>query len=356
MNLDFRYFVLVLSILLGFSALSQTDGHLDLSVQKVKMDTNYIEDLSDRLNLYIFGKSKYNHFTVNNLEDKSKLTFAPNDRFNIGFGFNYKWLGLGVAFNLPFVNNDDDIYGKTERFDAQMNIYTHKFLVDFYFNRYKGFYIQNPDVIDSTFKIHGNYPIYPNLESFDVGGAFFFLVNNKKFSYRASFIQNERQKKMAGSLVLGFIAHFNLTSNDTNIVPYEFVKDLEVPSDYMIRTFGSGDLGPMIGYAFNFLIRKKLMITLSVVPGIVWQRQTAHAQREERRIEKNQLGLVMSNKVAITYNGQFFYYGLNYNDFHSVHNYKEISTTSNIGNFRLFFGRRFDLSKLRHKKQTIKSF
>jgi len=99
------------------------------------------------------------------------------------------------------------------------------------------------------------------------------------------------------------------------------------------------------------------MITLSVVPGIVWQRQTAHAQREERRIEKNQLGLVMSNKVAITYNGEFFYYGLNYNDFHSVHNYKEISTTSNIGNFRLFFGRRFDLSKLKKKKtQTIKSF
>jgi hypothetical protein len=175
--------------------MAQTDAQIEITPKSSKMDTSYISDLSDHFNLFVYGKTKYNNFGIKNNETNQKLNYAPNDKFNIGFGFHYKWMGLGVAFNLPFINNDDEKYGTTKRIDAQMNIFSHKYLLDFYFNHYRGYYLSNPEVMDSTFDKSGNYPTIPSMHTNNFGVSYFYIWNNTKFSYRASFVQNEIQKK-----------------------------------------------------------------------------------------------------------------------------------------------------------------
>lgn len=342
-----KVIAVLLSCFLYLNGFSQADTQVSAIPQKSVMDTSYIADLSDYLNVYMFGVTKYNYFNITNKNTNQKLKYSPNDNFNVGFGFNYKWLGLGVAFNLPSVNNDNDKYGTTQSFDAQMNVFAHKYLVDVYLNHYQGYYIKNPEIMDTTFDKSGVYPTLPSMQSTNFGLSYFHVLNNNKFSYRASFIQNERQKKMAGSMILGFITHYNLTIADTAFVPYNFIQDIEDADNYLIKASSSFDIGPMFGYAYNFVIRKKFMITLSTVPGIVFQRIgiLATVNGQDELVFRNKLGYVISNKIALVFNGDNFYWGINYNDFHSTHEYERVTLSSSVGNFRLFFGRRFNIKK-----------
>ncbi len=338
-----------------FTTSAQADAQIKVIPKPSKIDSNYIEDLSHHFNLFIYGKTKYKKFGIKNKETNKTINYHPNDKFNVGFGFNYKWLGLGLAFNLPFINNDDDKYGKTKRFDAQMNVFAHQFLLDFYFNFYRGYYLNNPKVINPNFETSGQYPLVPSMMTNDFGLSYYYILNHKKFSYRASFIQNERQKKMSGSMILGFITHLSHTSADTSLIPTPFLKDIDDFEKYKLNSFSAFDLGPMFGYAYNFVIRKKLLITLSVVPGVVLQRVVAKGNYngKDYSIEHTKPGLVFNNRFAIAYNGEVYFWGFNYNDFHSLHNYGKISTSSNVGNFRLFWGRRFGRIKEKIKKLSL---
>ncbi len=342
--------LIVFLLTLSYFAFGQTDSQIQVNVKPSKIDTNYIEDLSDNLNLFVYGKTKYKRFGIENKQTNQRINYLPNDKFNVGFGFNYKWMGLGLAFNLPFINNDDDKYGKTKRFDAQMNVFTHRFLLDFYFNFYKGYYLSNR-LITSKLNNSKQYPLVPSMTTSDFGLSYYYILNHKKFSYRASFVQNERQKKMCGSMILGVIAHLSHTSADTSLTPTSFLKDIDKIGKYKLNSFSDFDLGPMFGYAYNFVIRKKILITVSVVPGLVLQRLYArgHYEGKDYNIEKVKLGFVFNNRFAISYNGDFYFWGFNYNDFHSLHNYEKILTSSNVGNFRFFWGRRFGKIKKKVK-------
>ncbi len=158
---------------------AQTGSQMQIDVKPSKVDTNYIKDLSEHFNLFVYGKTKYKKFGIKNKQSHQEINYHPNDKFNIGFGFNYKWLGLGIAFNFPFINNDDDKYGKTKRFDAQMNVFAHKFLLDFYFNFYRGYYLNNPKVINSNFDASGQYPLVPSMITSDFGLSYYYILNQK---------------------------------------------------------------------------------------------------------------------------------------------------------------------------------
>ena len=84
-----------------------------------RFDTSYYVSLRDKLTLYVYGISKFSEFNLSNTETGQDLSYKPNTRFNLGLGFNYKWLGLSTTFNFRFINSDDEIYGETSIFDIQ---------------------------------------------------------------------------------------------------------------------------------------------------------------------------------------------------------------------------------------------
>jgi len=343
----YRLQLILVAFLFSTLVFPQSDSELNVSSKSTKTDTSFIDDKSDYLNLFIFGKSKYNSFSIIKKETEQMIKYAPNSNFNIGFGFNYKWMGLGIAFNLPAINNDDEKYGKTQSFDAQMNIFAHKYSVDFYLNYYKGYYVQNPEVLGAPYSKKSPPPTIPSMETNTLGLSYFYVLNHKRFSYRASFIQNERQKKMAGSMIVGIISHFNRTLSDTSFIPDLFLEDVEAPEKYKIRGLASFDIGPMFGYGYNFIIKKRIMITLSTVPGLVYQRiiTLTTINGVDTTESNNKIGFVISTKIALIYNGETYYYGINFSDFRSNHNYENVGLATNVGNFRFFFGRRFNVKK-----------
>ncbi len=340
-----RNFLLFISISLSSIVHAQVETHFSSeTTTSTKIDTNYIEDLSNQLNLFLYGKTKYKYLNYSNIDSGQQIQYSPNDRFNVGFGFAYKWMGLGIAFNLPFINNDDDTYGKTERLDMQMNVFARKFFLDFFLDYYKGFYVKNPGDIYTDWEESMGYPKHPEMITADVGASFVYIINHRKFSYRASFVQNEIQKKMAGSLLAGMLVYYNATSADTAIIPEVMLQGFEEPDKFRIRRVEALSIGPLFGYAYNFVIAKRILITLSTVPGVVYQQTNTWSETGEHA-SGGKIGFVIGNKISISYNHKHYFGGFNYNDFHSLYNYDKMGLTSNVGNFKIFVGRRFNVKK-----------
>ena len=59
----------------------------------------YIEDLTDQLILRLYTLTKYNSLEI--INPTGRMIMRPNGNTNMGVGFNYKGLGLGVAFGRP---------------------------------------------------------------------------------------------------------------------------------------------------------------------------------------------------------------------------------------------------------------
>jgi hypothetical protein len=77
----------------------------------------YYEDLSHLLSVRIYPLAK-----INSLELKvpdGTISLQPNGTGNIGFGFNYEWLGFGFSVGLPASKKSIEKKGETGRFDMK---------------------------------------------------------------------------------------------------------------------------------------------------------------------------------------------------------------------------------------------
>ncbi len=220
----------------------------------------YYDDYSNMFGLFLYAKQKYSEFGIIDVVSGKEILYSPNKQLNMGFGFNYKWLGIGIAFNLGFVNNDDDVFGKTKRMDWQTNIYTNKAVFDFYLQNYRGHYIENPQDVFSGWKNGDANYIRPDISSVSIGLSGMYVFNHEKFSYKAAFTQNAVQKKGAGSFLLGGSAFLQGIEGDSSIFPQGTDFDSLPP----VLAHSAFYFGVRTGYAYNFIIAKHFFASMSL--------------------------------------------------------------------------------------------
>ena len=94
-----------------------------------------------------------------------------------------------------------------------------------------------------------------------LGTSVYRLLNGDKFSYRAGFLQNEWQKKSAGSVLLGAEIYYGTAKGDSALVPARL-------SDYYpqqgIERVRLLELGPGAGYAYTAVWRENFFATGSL--------------------------------------------------------------------------------------------
>ena len=150
-----------------------------------------------------------------------------------------------MAFNLPFINNDNDIYGKTRRFDLSTHIYGRKMIFDLAMQWYKGYYLANPENIVAGWQQGDPYPSREDIKVFTFGASGWYVFNHRKFSYRAAFTFNERQLKSAGSPVLGGGFSWYFVNADSSLVSDVYVNEFDsisIESARMGNTYVIGRL------------------------------------------------------------------------------------------------------------------
>jgi Domain of unknown function (DUF4421) len=335
-------------ILILFSINLYSSEKINLFPEKkvVNYDTTKITDLTHKLNIYTGFISKIHTIELNNSDINRKLRIEPNGKTSIGLGFNYKWLGLGFGFSPGFMNTDNDIYGNTDRFDTQLNIYTQKFGVDAYFQYYNGFYLKNPD--DFLEWTEESFPLLSNLQSYSFGISTYFFTNNKKFSYKAAFTRNQIQKKSAGSFIYGAYFNSNIAKAPGGFIPAELPDSLS--SYYSLDAFYTNSFGGSIGYTYTLVFLKRLYFNASIVPAIGYRNSEF---RFGNQSSKDDLALTfaLTTRFALGYEGKHLYAGLTFVAIVDSYEYESLSISSSTGNVRFVIGKRFNTGKRSKKKE-----
>lgn len=211
-----------------------------------QIDTTYIKPFDNKLSIRTYLSMKFLSMEQETGGEIKK--FMPNTPMSLGLGVsvNNTIINLSYGHGLSFMKDAEK--GKTKALDFQIHNYGRKFIIDLFIQKYHGFYTS--DNLDK------NIQLYPDLNIQQYGAFGQYVFNNKKFSYKAAFNQNERQLKSAGSFLLGGGIYFTKIGSDSSFVH---------KSRNSLRNFQFGVSG---GYAYTWAINKRWFTSGSITTGI----------------------------------------------------------------------------------------
>ena len=263
-------------------------------------DSSYYETHNDVTHLRLFLIQKRSTLTYTNAIDGTSCKYSPHTLPGLGVGFTYDWLTLNVSYGVPFNGNGDE-KGKTKYLDVQLHVWAKKFIVDLSAQRYKGMYV--PGDKDAS----GNFVHRSDVESRLLGGAFQYVLNNKRFSSRSSFLQTDWQKRSAGSLLVGFNAYVGRITADSSLLPYQS----EVgPLDSHAKKDFFWQIGPTLGYAYTLVIKRHLFLTGSFTENLNYSRRITTEESERKATSR--LAINPSFRLVTGYNTYRWGFGLSY--------------------------------------------
>ena len=302
-------------------------------------DTDYIEDRSHQLQVHLYGKQKFTDLNFMDIESNRTLIYSPNDQLNVGLGFNWRFIGLGFAFNFRLINNDDDVYGDTKRLDWQMNLFTKRSVMDLTFFLYRSFYIENPKAVLNAWKEGDPNYIRPDISMAGFGFSHIYVFNHERFSYKAAFLSNAIQKRSAGSFLLGGQFNFGGMASDSSFFP----TNSNFSHYASLMAANRNSLGLNLGYAYTLVLpwHTYASLGLNLTPSLL-----GVSVRLKNKLPDFKLrgGLGSQVRIALGYNGDLYYGGISFiSHLYSIRmkrdNLPDISWQN--GNLRFFFGRRF---------------
>lgn len=273
-----------------------------------KIDTNYISDKSKMLTVRLLGSSKY--YSHRLMDDGNTLSYKANNNYNIGAGAVYSFLGANVTIKAPFINKDTAELGKTKKFDAQAFLFPRKMVVDFYFQYYKGFYIDEKG-ITQIYLPGGKRPLRPDIRTLHIGANVSYVFDAKRFSFCAAFIQNEYQKKSAGTALFGGSIHYNGIAGDSAIIPSDISYTDFFDNNRFSRS-GAFSLGIHGGYAYTLVVARHFFATGVALVGAGGN--YSYLRDDANNVFAKNVGMqaTLIYKAAMGYNSETFYAGILY--------------------------------------------
>src|ERR1700756_1233204 len=231
----------------------------------INFDTSYVEFYNKQLVVTLPVSTRFLKFSLTDAKTGSKLVFAPSLQYNLGIGLSSRWATFIVNTGVKVFGSNITDRGKTTYKDYQLNLYGRKVTTDMFVQYYNGFYIKNS-------KSYGNYmsnkpyDIRSDVDALNIEVSSYYIVNNKKFSYRNTFGFTEQQKKSAGSILLGVYYSYFRAGGDPSLVTPPFKSSFD-PSSY-INNGHTQNLGLNFGYIYTLVFLKKFYATASLVQGV----------------------------------------------------------------------------------------
>ncbi|MCB0402522.1 MAG: DUF4421 family protein [Flavobacteriales bacterium] len=337
-----RYLSLLVLFALSVGAYSQVE--IDASAVDTTTETERYIDYSDQLLIKVMSVVKQNNLELVNTSSSQYLLLSPANISSLGFGFNYKWLGLAVAFGLPAKSGEEDIYVKTTRFDGQLNVYSKKFVIDAFAQQYRGFYVKNPAQLtewNETF-----FPKRDSMQTFSMGIGGYYVFNHDKFSYKAAYVRNAVQKKSAGSFLLGGFYNIDYAGFEDGakhaFVPGYF--PTEVQDTFDINSYSSRSYGITFGYTHTFVIFKRFFFNISLVPGLGSSDLVVYDKLKGRVVERKGAARFIG-RTAFGYENKYFILGLTTYTTTGTLTYENLEIKPSTSNVKFFIARRFNVRK-----------
>jgi len=334
---------LLFLIFSGKPADAQSDYTAQESLQ-VTFDSAYLTDYTNLLTTRVFLLFQNAALLINTADKNiSKIVYRPNVNVRIGIAGFWKWFGLGLSIDNPFYKTDRDAYGKTTTIDLRVNAFGRVVAGELFFQKYKGFFVADPDRPDAI------HYIIPDMQTLALGIAGYWIYNAKRFSIRAAFIQNEGQKKSAGSLVVRPAFLYYRISSDNGIIPAELADEYQIPSSNLITGGEFYSIGLSPGYVYTFVFLKNLYITAAVFPGVAAQFSSYSSEMNNHT--DFAFAFQLSGRLVLGYNSDKWFLGASVQTgFNEVPDKLNNALFSyDVAQFRFWGGTRFDLFKKKKK-------
>src|SRR4030095_15001347 len=219
-------------------------------------DSTYYTTYQGSIIPRIYLSQKYGMFILPSHGDQKYLRYNCNSKLNMGIGATYRRFSLNVAYGFNFLNPNHQ-KDKTTSLDLQLHMYRRKWIIDALGIYYKGFYPKGSafDNLNSDY-----YRPDAKMNLFSL--AAYRFTNGERFSYRAAMVQDEWQKKSAGSFLFGGQASYGIMKADSAIVPKFAQNGFAQAGINKINFF---TVGPGVGYAYTLVIKKHFFVTASLI-------------------------------------------------------------------------------------------
>jgi hypothetical protein len=263
-------------------------------------DTAYIADYKNLLTARVFLLYQDASFVLNP-GTSEEIIYTPNVAGRIGIAGFYRWFGLGLSLGNSVFRRSTTKYGNTAVLDLRVNAYGRPVAAELYLQDLKGFYIRNlKDAEGNFFKIS-------DMRIFSLGFTGYYIYNHERFSIRSAFIQNERQKKSAGSIIIrATFLYYNLSSGN-GIIPAEVISTYGINNHFLLRNGEFYSFGLAPGYSYTLVLFKKVYLNAAIFPGILWQNYNYEA--DQVFYPDANFTFTLSWRAALGYNTDTWYIG-----------------------------------------------
>ncbi|MEN8155362.1 MAG: DUF4421 family protein [Bacteroidota bacterium] len=281
----------------------------------IKYDTSYITAYRNELTTRLYLSRKQNGYNLSERLLNPWIKYRTNDNLLLGIGYTYSFMTLNLAIKFPFINVDEDLYGESKYIDLQSHTIFRSYIVDFYMQWNKGYYISNPEQVYPHLPRELIMPQRGDMRTNLVGLNIQYLFNSKRYSYKASFVQNEFQRKSAGSPIAGMEAYWMLAMTDSatvggDIPPIGYLNNHPFNQSDIINVGFNG------GYAYTFVWQKNLYLSLSTVVGISGGHNWIHyTPTSETQFSRFTVGFNNSTRISFGYNSKSYYVGMSFISF-----------------------------------------
>jgi hypothetical protein len=293
-------------------------------------DSAYYVSFPDKVTSRFYFSRKYT--SVQLKSGAYDLTFIPNTTLNMGIGATYEGITLNLAYGFGFLNPDIG-RGDSKYLDLQAHLYPRNFVIDFFGQFHKGFYIPMPEQMSLT---GDRFLTFPDMRSQKIGASVQYVFSPDKFSFQAAFLQHEWQQRSGSTLLVGFEMYGGQAVNEQGIVPILFLNALSDGYD-RIRFF---EFGPNVGYAATLVIKKHFFVTGSLSSNLALGYTTL--DKDRANVTEWGVNPNLFTRVFAGYNAERWSINANY-----VLNTVNLPTVDEVngafmtGNYRLNFIYRF---------------
>lgn len=299
--------LLLLNLSLATSQVNKADTILATATQIADYilyqnhDTSYIQSYADKISLKILANNKFNSFRLWDRSINSSIRYRPDLGVNFGIGAAYKWFAFDFATSLGV--KEENISNSLYR-DIQFRIMTSKHYVRLRYQYYYGYKIdqiwgEEPHQLE-------DYEIRTDTRTMQFGIQYLYAFNYGKFSIKAPFAMNERQKKSAGSFVAGIGFSMYALDADSSLIPNELELSSTAWNDF--SQWNVVSLTASFGYMYSLIFKERFFITLGLIPGIGIS--NGDYWTGERIRMKSAFTARVKTMNAIGYNGKRFFTGL----------------------------------------------
>ncbi len=229
------------------------------------VDRDYIATYYRRLHIYVVSDRQ--DYALRVTGPQQPLLYKPNLAWTLGAGIDYKWIGTEFTLKLPFLGYNVTDKGKTKPFGLTFNVSNRKLWFSTQYQYYKGFYLRNPETVDKDwFTQHEAYPQRNDMRSQTILGNVIYMFNPLQLSIPASMLQRERQRKNAGSWVVGGFLTYQTIRADSSWVPASVQTDFS--PDAQLLKYKSVALGVDAGYMQTLVFGNYFFTSFSLRPGL----------------------------------------------------------------------------------------